>query len=166
MHSRIFQLEYNKDNLENVLCEENFNYDGSCEWFINSIADYVSDETDKEKDIKWFTDVLNDKCNNLFKIKYDNISKEIEFITFLKGFKHSYFKEKYEQFKEMTNGLTIEDFANRFKSYKLSNSLEDKFNIYVYNHEDGLQTLDSFIRGLNNDEDETYYFGSTIDYHF
>lgn len=154
MHSRIFQLSTEPICEDDYIKEYHF-YDDSS--FIGSIADYVDEETDREKDIKWFVEALERTCKNLF--IYDEKEQSIIFHT---GFKQQFFHSRYKELKKVVENLTLEQFSTSFEAYKLKSIIEDKFDFYIYF--DGPITKDEFIRNLQ--EEQKYYFGGTIDYHF
>lgn len=170
MHSRIFQLETEVDNVINSpLTEDDIIGDwDSPGWFITTIADYVSDDTDREKDIKWFIGCLNEIKDY---VKIETVFNEVEqkntyhSITFLKGFKEQYFKKSCEHFKKTVKEMTINDFCDAYYTYKLKFLIEDKVGFYIYGFYNGLYNLDAFIREALI-EDTVYYFGNTLDYHY
>lgn len=170
MHSRIFQLETDVDNaIDSPLTEDDIIGDWeSPGWFTTTIADYVSDATDREEDIKWFIDCL-DKAKDYIKVEtiYDATEKKTMYdsITFLKGFKEQYFKKRHEIFKDKVKEMTQKDFCDPIYVYRLKALLEDKFGFYIYGNDNGLYNLDAFVRD-SLIEDTTYYFGSTLDYHY
>ena len=155
MHSRIFQLRKEK--------EKEF---GRIELgsFVGDIADYILPVSDTQRylDINWLKDYLEK-----FNITVDT---EEEKITFNKGSKIKYFKERFSKFKKAAQDVTLEDFAgvsslSFAKLYNVKDAIEDKYGFYIYKDGEGghLQTLDSFIRGV--EVGSTYYIGTIIDYH-
>lgn len=119
MHSRIFQLSYEKINKDDFITEENF-YEDS---FIGSVADYVSDNIDRKEDIKWLMERLK---------PYGAIlNKKEESIFFPKGFKKKYFSKKFEELKKMVNEMTLEEFIDGITAYKLGQIIESKFDFYI-----------------------------------
>ena len=155
MHSRIFQLSKEKKFGEIEL--------GS---FIGDIADYILPVSERDSDINWLKEYLEK-----FNITVDT---EEEKITFNKGSKIKYFKERFSKFKKAAEEVTLEDFAgisslSFSKLYDVKEAIEDKYGFYIY--KDGeidgegghLQTLDHFIRHV--EEGSTYYIGTIIDYH-
>lgn len=163
MHSRIFQLS--KDKVTEPLTESDIiTYN---EWFVGQIADYVNENTDRENDIDWLLQTLNEEVSKYITItKMNNVYISI---TFKSGFKEQYFKEKLIKLKELVKNLTLEDFCDpgSIVIYSIENKIESKFGFYVYNDETGyIVPFDAFVRELNGTVEETYYFGSTIDYHW
>ena len=85
MHSRIFQLEESRENISRYPLEEyRFDFDGVHAWFIDRIADYVSEDTNQQADIGWLLSNL-ENCSEYFIINRQGT--EVESITFLQGFK-------------------------------------------------------------------------------
>lgn len=167
MHSRIFQLEEIKKEVENNFLKENEIIDNHY-WFLNRVADYVvdiSDEKERNTEIKWFVDdvLKTESDENLFEV--DNEQKSI---TFFSGFKYRYFIKRYNRLKELVNEMELDEFCKQWSVTidNIEDTIEDKFGFYIFNEDDGLITLDSFIRSLPNDDEITYYFGGVLDYHF
>jgi len=134
MHSRIIQLSYQPITENEYITEELF-YD----WFVGTIADYVSPTVDREADIDWFTRYLS----------YFGAERKGNAIYFPDNFKENYFKKRLEKLKDrVSNGLV--------------QLINDKYGFYVYL--DYLMPLDDFVRKLKGNE--TFYFGNIIDYHF
>lgn len=161
MHSRIFHLESSKQLLEDYkLTESSIIFEN--EWFLNSIADYIDEDTNKESDIKWFIGYIESEVEDksLFEVtEYNNI-------VFKKGFKEAYFEKRFEEFKKKASELTLSNFCSNsydIDLYRIEMLIEDKFGFYIYS-EGELVTLDSFMRDLQ-DEDIKLYFGNTLDYH-
>lgn len=170
MHSRIFQLETDiDDTIELPLTECDILGDwDEPGWFTTTIADYVSESRDREKDISWLLNYL-DNCKNYIRVEI--ITDEAEqktiynSITFQEGFKKEYFKKSFDAFKEAANKMTLDEFCDWRPTYKLKSLIEDRFSFYVYSVNNGLYSIDDFIRSHMN-EGTTYYFGNTLDYHF
>lgn len=149
MHSRIFQLSSQPINEDDYITEDLF-YDG----FVGSIADYVSSDTDRESDIEWFISFLE---------KY-GVKREGNAAYFPKGFKEIYFEKRLKELKEKVSNMTLHDFCDSFEAYSLCALIEDRYGFYIYTDSHGLMTLDDFVRNLENED--KFYFGATIDYHF
>lgn len=161
MHSRIFQLEGSKEDIEYNMPEEfHFNYDGKYAWFIGQVADYVDEDTDRNEDIEWFLGCM-EECNRFFTINRTGI--EVESITFLPNFKRMYFFERFNKLQQTVDEMNLDDFIDSIVVYRLEQLVEKKFGFYIC-CEDNLQTMDDFVRDLP-DTEITYYFGTTIDYH-
>ena len=162
MHSRIFQLERSRENISRYPLEEyRFDYDGIHAWFIDRIADYVNEDTNQQEDIRWFLDNL-ENCREYFVL--DMQGTEVVSITFLQGFKRAFFGRRFDTFKRDVANMKLDDFINSMGLITIQSTIEEEFGFYVC-IEDSLITMDSFIRHLPN-EDTTYYFGATIDYHW
>ena len=146
---------------DNKLEEYQFDYDCRHSWFIEQVADYVSEDTNEKEDIKWFLRCYRD-FNEYFRVNNKDI--EIESITFLPGFKRAYFNGRFERLRQQINSMTIDDFTDSLRVYGLKELIENKFGFYICS-EDNLQTMDNFVRELP-DREVTYYFGNTINYHY
>lgn len=153
MHSRIFQLSTKPIEKEDYITEEDF-----IDSFVGKIADYVSSNTDREDDIEWFK-----SCYSKAKV-----SVEDSVVIFPKGFREGYFENKFEVFKKLSSELTFEEFAGLKYSgsiFDIKEALEDEYGFYIYIEDEGVNTLDYFIRRLMK-ENTIYYFGATVDYHY
>lgn len=161
MHSRIFQLERSKGDIDDYTIEE-YDFDCDCkhEWFIGQVADYVNEDTNRIEDIEWFLDCM-EECNRFFTI--NRTGTEVEGITFLPNFKRMYFFKRFNKLQQTVDEMNLDDFINSITAYRLKQLVEEKFGFYIC-CEDNLQTMDDFVRDLP-DTEITYYFGTTIDYH-
>ena len=161
MHSRIFQLEESRENISRYPLEEyRFDFDGVHAWFIDRIADYVSEDTNQQADIGWLLSNL-ENCSEYFIVNRQGT--EVESITFLPNFKRMYFFERFNKLQQTVDEMNLDDFIDNIAVYRLEQLVEKKFGFYIC-CEDNLQTMDDFVRNLPNTE-ITYYFGATIDYH-
>ena len=162
MHSRIFQLERSKGDIDDYTIEE-YDFDCDCkhEWFIGQIADYVNEDTDRNEDIEWFLGCM-EECNRFFTI--NRTGTEVESITFLQGFKRAYFGRRFDSFKRDVANMRLDDFINSMELISIQSTIEEEYGFYVC-IEDTIMTMDSFIRHMPNEE-TTYYFGVTMDYHW
>lgn len=147
MHSRIIQLSHQPITEDEYITEELF-YD----WFVGTIADYVSSTADREGDIDWFTSYLS----------YFGAERKDDTVYFPDNFKENYFKERLEKLKDRVSKITLEDFYDSAVTYGLVKLINDKYGFYVYL--DYLMPLDDFVRKLKGNE--TFYFGNIIDYRF
>ena len=101
MHSRIFQVSTNPIN-ETDYIDECCYWD---HWFINEVADYVANSTDRDGDIEWLMEyskgiIISEDENGKFLIVTD---------------KEKYFKNAFENFQEAINKVskyTIDDFID------------------------------------------------------
>ena len=152
MHSRIFQVSMEPIDKDDYI-EESYYYD---HWFTNSVADYVSDDCDRKKDIQWLKD-----CVNGIAFGYDDHG-----VCFVVKSKEEYFSRAFDAFKnvlERIKDCTIEEFATGIDGmWKLKDLYEEKFGFYV--DADGeLMAFDSFVRHCT--VGRKYYIGGTVDYH-
>lgn len=157
MHSRIFQLstkgKISKDDYINK--EELNNPESSDYWFVNSIADYVMESSDRKDDIKWLLDTIES-----YGIEYN---EQEEYIVFKKGFIDNYFKERYNIFKEEVENLTLKNFIDFFQACKLKSLIMEECTFYISCSSIGFVSIDTFVRTL--EEGVKYYIGGTLDYH-
>ncbi len=156
MHSRIFQISSNPINEDDYISEADY-YDTG---FIGEIADYVSDETDRDDDIEWLKKSLDgvaDFNGDCFTIKDQR----------------KYFEKRFSNFTKAAKDIllsTFEDFctdANDFslKMYRLETAYRDRFGFYVDDNGEyaGTETFDDFMRRVKNGD--KFYIGATLDYH-
>lgn len=152
MHSRIFQVSMEPIEKENYICEADYWE----HWFTREIADYVSDDCDREGDIE--------RLGNIAKGYFVGKDDNGEYIIVTN--KEEYFSYAYVKFMEALNKIgkpTPEEFTNRISLWDLNQAMEDKFGFYV--DVDGeLMTFDSFVRRCVINE--KYYIGGTLDYHY
>lgn len=153
MHSRIFQVSTEPIDKADYITESDY-YD---HWFTYSIADYVDEDTDRAADIEW----LND-CARGYIIGHDDNGEYL-----LINNKEEYFKNAFKRFQELLDkvkGYDINGFINGINEmWGLKNEYEEKYGFYVQTDDNGLITLDEFIRVC--EENQKYYIGGTIDYH-
>ena len=153
MHETIIQLEEKPLRFEeDFACEEDF-YDE----FVGIVADYVSEDVDREEEIDYFIKHLE---------KYGIIyNSENQSIIFLEGFKTKYFSERFYKLKQIIEDITIEDFStDNTKVWILKNLIDEKYGTYIYT-KGRWETFDEFIR-YDLQEGKAYYIGSVLDYHF
>ncbi|MGH2331793.1 hypothetical protein [Thermoanaerobacter mathranii] len=153
MHSNIFQLEEKPLKFEeDYACEEDF-YDG----FVRTIADYVSDDVNREEEINYFVEHL-EKYGVIYNPKEQSI-------IFSEGFHTKYFNERLLDLKKIVEDITIEEFStDSTKVWILKNLVEEKYGIYIY-HKNSWETFDAFVR-YRLEEGKKYYIGTVLDYHF
>lgn len=157
MHSRIFQISTKPIDKCDYIEESNY-YD---HWFLNSVADYVNDSTDRADDIKWLKDCY-DKDGLSF-----GVDENGEY--FMVEDKAKFFEPKFKRFQNALQELsttTLDDFMNGkcgYQLYELKAAYDDKFGFYVDGDEFSLDTLNTFIRYA--EIGKKYYIGATIDYH-
>lgn len=154
MHSRIFQASLNPIEKYDYIEESNY-WD---HWFLNSVADYVSETRDRNDDIEWLKDCYE---NHGLEFGMDNNGE-----YFIVKDKCAYFECSFDRFKEILDKVkdyTLDDFAKGFhEMYMLKDAYEEKYGFYV-DLDDDLISFDSFIRVCATEE--KYYIGGTIDYH-
>lgn len=162
MHSRIFKLT--NDPEADTITESDI-YDLQ-KWFVNSIADYVC-ETDEEcvlEDVMWLINTLDVNAKEYMYITNKNENHIL--ITFKKGFKREYFRNKFNKFKNTVDSMTLEDFSGLtdFDMYYISLHIKENRGFYVLTEYDELITFDEFVRSID-DENVTFYLNGTLDYH-
>ena len=171
MHSRILGIMSNKDVESAKQYEEELKLPlWSFEENVPYFADYVGETDDFEADFDWVVECLQVVSKKFI------ANKETHSIKFLKGFKEEYFKDRYDKIKEFFNNpaslKTFCGIASETKNkylvgdelYKMQSLIEKKYSFYVADLDSAYQTLDSFIR--NADEDEEYVVFDSIDYHY
>ncbi|SDF51992.1 hypothetical protein SAMN04244560_00854 [Thermoanaerobacter thermohydrosulfuricus] len=153
MHSNIFQLEERPLRFEeDYACEEDF-YEG----FVGTVADYVSEDVNREEEIKYFVEFLKK-----YGIMYN---PEEQSIVFPEGFKIQYFRERLEKLKKIVEDITIEEFStDSTKVWILKNLIEEKYGVYIY-YKKTWKNFDEFVR-YDLQEGGKYYIGSVLDYRF
>ena len=153
MHSRIFQVSMEPIDKNEYITESDY-YD---HWFTNSVANYVSDDCDAYDDVKWLQD-----C-----VKGITFGGDENGVYLIIKDKEKYFEDAFRQFKatlDVLKGCTIQDFTKGILDmYGLKNAYEEKFGFYVETEDNGLITMDNFIRIYP--ENEKFYIGGTINYH-
>ena len=61
--------------------------------------------------------------------------------------------------------MSLDEFStDSMKIYQLKQNVDGGSGFYIYSADFGWETLDSFIRCM--EEDEAYYIGGIIDYHY
>ena len=157
MHSRIFQISSKPiDKCDYI--EESHYYD---HWFLNSVADYVNDNTDRADDIDWFK-----SCYKKDGLSFGTDENGEYFIV---EDKVKFFEPNFKRFQNALQGLsttTLDDFITGkcgYPLYDLKSAYDEKFGFYIDGDEFDLQTLNEFIRYSN--VGTKYYIGATIDYH-
>lgn len=156
MHSRIFQISDNPIEKEDYLTEDHILENTS---FLGGIADYVTEDTDREEDIEWLLD-----CLGGMPFTYN---EEEQSLIFHRGFKEAYFRNDYDKFVEMMKYLTMEKFMDQNFVFDVNMLLDNKYGFYFYvSYPYGyyeLMTMNKFVRVLR--EEEKYFLGGTLDYH-
>ena len=154
MHSRIFQIEKEPIKKEDYI--DSFSIP---EWFTESVADYASDDSNREEDIEW---LMSAALGSIASVEGNKIifSSDI----------NEYFKEKYKEFANAAKELytaTLTEFISGdsidMALFRLKSAYDDRYSFYIYSDYD-LCTLDDFMRHVK--AGETYFIGGTVDYHF
>lgn len=153
MHSRIFQISKEPIDKADYIDSGYYDYD---HWFTNSVADYVSDDCNRDADIEWLK-----SCAKGLIFDKDNYGD-----YFVVKNKEDYFESKFKTFQTSLDKIkecTIEDFSNGMLGiWSLKNAYEEKFGFYV--DVDGeVISFDSFVRCFA--VNEKWYVGNTLDYH-
>jgi len=149
--------------------------------FLGPIADSVSD-SNRKQDFDELIELLlacedessickDGNANGYSKHlswMYNEAQGDEAIIVFKHGYKHLYFQEKFNRFKNAIAELDFDGFMSPDMSSRIFGPLQylgEKFGDYVYNRSKLLLTLDDFIRELP-DEDTTIWLGGTADYHY
>lgn len=157
MHSRIFQVNTAPIDKSDYIDESHY-YD---HWFLNSVADYVNENTNRNNDIKWL--------QNCYENKGLSFGKDDNGEYFIVEDKAKYFESNFEGFQNVLKELserTFEDFINGMSGiflYRAKNFYDDEYGFYVECEECGTETFDEFVRYTT--VGTKYYIGATIDYH-
>lgn len=171
MHSRILGIMSKKEVEQAREYEEELKLPlWDFEENIPYFADYVGEAENFEEDFDWVVECLQVVSNKFI------TNKETHSIKFLKGFKEEYFKGRYDKIKEFfDNPASLEVFCgivsetkNKYQIgdelYQIQSLIEKESSFYVSDLDGTYETLDSFIRNIN--EDEEYIIFDTIDYHY
>ncbi len=163
MHSTIFQLEKSRGNIDDYrLDEDDFGYDNHHAWFIGQVADYVYENTDRNENIEWFLECM-EEYNRFFTV--NSTDTVVESITFSPNFKRMYFFERFNKLQQTVDEMNLDDFINSTTAYSLEQLVNEKFGFYICCN-NVLRSIDNFVRNLPDTKEITYYFGNTIDYHY
>lgn len=111
---------------------------------------------------KPYVDVLTEKTDE---------DEEVLCVVFREGFKQAYFSRLYPLFEkalqELVEKTSLEAFCENeldLLLYSLNKINDDRFGTYISSEENGLRTINDFIRNL--EPNEKYYIGGTADYHY
>ena len=160
MHSRIYQISKSPIDIDDYI-EESKYYD---HWFLNSVADYVDDDTNRDDDNEWLEDCYKNK--GLY-FGRDNSGE-----YFIVEDKTKFFEAKFEKFQQEIKELsekTLDDFMggeSNMSLYRLNSLYDDDLGFYIDDEGEyhGVTTFDRFMRHAT--VGTKYYIGATIDYHF
>lgn len=166
MDSRIFELSKKPIFPSYRLCSRDL--DGTT---IDCVADYINDIDDAVR-----KNSIEDLSRNGLTIDFDK-----ETVTL--SDRKAYFKESYAEMinlLEVMKDTTIDDFSNPVDTeneynqraldlaeniYMMNSCYNTELDIYVCTKENGIQTLDDFVRNVWKD-DTSYYIGGIIEYHY
>lgn len=159
MKYRIIQLELQKQKvIDSPLCELDLIATDEEVAFLGTVSNYISDGLCIEDEIEDFERHLKHKTSNsLFEIN------NLESITFKPGFKESWFKRRFDDFKNISKKFKIDDFLSLSEVGRLHSIIEGDNDIYIYT-KDNYVDLDTFIRRLP-DKEITFYFGSILEFY-
>ena len=164
MESKIFHLE-SQETVETLneysICKEDFEFGGIHNWFVGEVASFVTDPEKDLDNIIYFIDSLESIKDY---IKVEHCGEEVR-ITFLKGFKYAYFKDRFNKVKDFLYDMDMETFCTNMDIASLEELIENKKGFYIFSSVIGLINIDKFIRYFDNDEEYVYYFGNTLDYY-
>lgn len=160
MHSRIFEISTDPIPQEEHMTENDFDYD---HWFFHDVADYVTDDANRDSSVEWLFDSLT--------IGDGLITVDGDSFILHEGYQAAYWGNRHQAFVQLAEtlqGIAFEEFAQSGVSvllYQAEQLHEQKFGLYVVARESGdeLTTLDEFIRYAK--AETRYYIGGTIDYH-
>lgn len=157
MYNIMFQLEDKKE------ATSKYKFYKKDLHFLYSIADYVEIGANREESIKNLIYNLSEFKDHftINKSKDENGNTVYNSITFKNSFKKAYFYKKFNMIKDDVKRLSLRDCNN---ANNLDILTDDKSGYYIFNNKNLWHTLDGFIRGMSNDKDITYYFGSTMNY--
>lgn len=154
-YGSIYQVSLTPLTKDDYIDEEIF-----YENFVGQYATYVNEETDREKAIERLKHELSSSVewkNNSFKI----IDKS------------AFFQTKFIRFNdaiEKVSTYDLDDFSGETDSdidldmFRLNKCYSDKFGTYIYDEDNSTRTIDQFIRQTK--ENETWYIGNVIGYHY
>lgn len=165
MHSRIFGIvkKYYYDNHRD---EHDWELSGFYGDDVPSFADYVSEDTDIDKDFLWLVDTLSRNIStSLIDVDDKNLT-----ITFKEGFKEAYFRDNWN--KLIKNLIGDPDSYARFcgnikdydLSYRLGQLISEKYGFYMSDEYGSYDTLDDFLRTI--DYNVEYKIFDSLDYHY
>ena len=166
MHRRIIQLDF-KPVPEDEYINSSAILDSE-EWFLDQIADSVSDHNCRTDDINWFVGWLE----SFAPIAFD---AENSTITFSSAWVHAYFAKRHQNFlktfEDLSYYASFDDFVHSMglggEIFCLQDAYDDRYGFYIYSNPDSeqLMTFDAFLRH-NVFCERAYYIGGIVDYHF
>src|SRR5699024_11195444 len=145
MHSRIYQISKEPIVKDDYVSEDLF-YDE----IFNHVADYVTEETNREDDINWLVGSLSD-------VPY-TFNQDEESMVFHEGFKEGYIEIDFIKCKSLTANMTLDSFSNNhidgMNRYGISKCRNDKFGVYTIDDDNMVQTMHEFNHDI---EENTKY---------
>ena len=162
MHSKIIQLETHPVDISLRMGPEDFTE----HWFLDNVADYVTEDDNRDDTLETLVCVLNAGSGSL-----ETFSDESgEGIILHEGLQRTYLGQRYKDFDTALRTLMAKSSLDAFcedklglEMYQLDETYNTKFGYYIRS-DDGLVTLTDFVR--TSRPDVKYYFGGTVDYHF
>ena len=164
--NRIIEIRESKVYENDRITEDVFWNNG----FLDKIAERIDDSDDRIGDIDFFLDHLPQEFITYSRL--DDSNDDI--ILFHKRFKKAYFKDAYQNFKNLASQITLDIYAgddlnitkpNTFKYNTIMDQLKSQISEtdgpYIYG-DDGYETIDNFVRGLT--ENTEYCIGGTVVY--
>lgn len=173
MHSRIFELKNDK-NAANDLTESSIDY-GTMQ--MHGI-DYVAkmDHNEIADSVNWLAGCYRNS------VTIDTVTNELRFTDAKALMKQSF--AEFQEVLKILSTMTIDDFIEEyhtdpttgqinnplssisFNMYRLKTAYEDESGFYIYTEENGLQTINGFVRTFIGDiTKQTFYIGNVLDYH-
>jgi hypothetical protein len=158
-HSRIFQIAVAPIAPKDYISENDYND----HWFTNTIADYVNGDVNREDDLKW----LRERLEETGAVRF---VEDDSFVVLHYG-KEAYFEKAYEAFvaaRQKTTELGLAEFAVGFAFseavHHMKSAYCDKYDFYVSSEAFDIAPVDEFMRDA--ELNRRYYIGSTLDYHY
>ena len=159
-HSRIFQITLEPVAPEKFIAEDDFHD----HWFLDSVADYVSEDVIRFDDTNWLRRQLEKVA------QFDTADT----FAILRGGKEVYFAKAYKEFvaaRQETMTLGLAEFASGEGFSEPMRIMKDAFNeefgfYAALGDSDDFEivTLDEFIRSA--EIGRRYYIGGILDYHY
>lgn len=134
--------------------------------YVTAWCDYFYEAGDFDEEITAFSLFSELVEGERFKdvVKIDTEEKAI---TLYPGFKAVWFSHKFEQFEELVNACTMDDFIDDLYAYRVRRLLGGSFDAFIQDDADGsLQKMDAYFRNLCLDEPVTLRFGGFVGFHY
>lgn len=157
MHSRIYQVSEKPILEENFLTPNDYTFEDA---FYHR-ADYISEinKSDYAEDAAWLMNTLDQ-----YGVIYDANLKQLVFPV---DFKKHYAAEQFKTFQALVPQLTANDFGNYYSSnrYKLERLIADLYGFQI-NCDGTHYTLQDWLLLMPDDQENIFYLGNILDYHF